>query len=144
VSSPLVLLAALRDGEADAARAALRALDAPFADVPGTHLVRVQVLQPPARRWRGRPRPYLLLAAEHDGPAEPWLAAAARELDAVLAHCAFWPGAADAAEVARWARERTVDVGFSVVATDATVEQIGAALRRQADVRRMIALGERP
>jgi hypothetical protein len=144
VSSPLVLLAALRDGEDDAARAALRALDVPFARVPGTHLVRVQVLQPPSRRWRRRPRPYLLLAAEHDGPVEPWLAAAARELEAVLAHCAFWPGAADAAEVARWARERTVAVGFSVLATGATVEQIGAALRRQAGVRRMIALGERP
>jgi hypothetical protein len=144
VSRPLVLLAALRDGEEEAARDALRALGEPFARVPGTHLVRVQVLQPPARRWRGRPRPYLLLAAEHDGAAEPWLAAAARELDAVLAHCAFWPGAADPAEVARWACERTVDVGFSVVATGATVDQIGAALRRQAEVRAMIAAGERP
>ena len=144
MSSPLVLLAALRDGEDEAARDALRALGAPFAGVPGTHLVRVQVLRPPARRWRGRPRPYLLLAAEHDGPAEPWLAAASRELDAVLAHCAFWPGAGDPAEVVRWAHERTVDVGFSVVATDATVEQIGAALSRQAGVRRMIAMGERP
>ena len=139
-----MLLAALRDGEDDAARAALRALGTPVRRVPGTHLVRVQVLEPPARRWRGRPRPYLLLAAEHDGPAEPWLAAAARELDAVLAHCAFWPGAGDPAEVVRWARERTVDVGFSVVATDATVEQIGAALSRQAGVRQMIAMGERP
>ena len=139
-----MLLAALRDGEDRAARDAMRALGTPFARVPGTHLARLQVLEPPARRWRGRPRPYLLLAAEHDGPAEPWLAAVARELDAVLAHCAFWPGAADPAEVARWARERTVDVGFSVVATDATVEQIGAALRRQAAVRRMIAMGERP
>ncbi len=144
MSSPLELLAALRDGEDDAARAALHALGTPFADVPGTHLVRVQVLRPPARRWRGRPRPYLLLAAEHDGPAEPWLAAAGRELDAVLAHCAFWPGADDPAEVVRWARERTVDVGFSVVATDATVERIGRALSRQAGVRQMIAMRERP
>ena len=144
MSSPLVLLAALRDGEDDAARAALRALGAPFAAVAGTHLVRVQVLVPPARRWRGRPRPYLLLAAEHDGPLEPWLSAAGRALDAVLAHCAFWPGTDDPAELVRWARERTVDVGFSVVATDATVEQIGAALNRQAGIRRMIELGERP
>ncbi len=144
MSSPLVLLAALRDGEDGAARAALRALGEPFAHVPGTHLARLQVLEPPARRWRRRPRPYLLLAAEYDGAAEPWLAAVASELDAVLAHCAFWPGADDPAEVWRWARERTLDVGFSVVATDATVEQIGAALRRQAGVRQMIAMGERP
>ncbi|MEP6954269.1 MAG: hypothetical protein ABI950_09445 [Solirubrobacteraceae bacterium] len=144
MSRPLVLLAALLDGEDAAARAALRALGEPFARVPGTHLVRVQVLQPPPRRWRGRPRPYLLLAAEHDGPPEPWLAAAGRELDTVLAHCAFWPGAGDPAEVARWALERRVDVGFSVVATDATVEEVGVALHRQAEVRRLIAEERRP
>jgi hypothetical protein len=144
VSRPLVLLAALRDGEEEAARAALLALGEPFARVPGTHLARVQVLRPPARRWRGRPRPYLLLAAEHDGAAEPWLATAARELDAVLAHCAFWPGAADPAEVLRWARERRVDVGFSVVATEATVGQVGAALERRAHVQRLIAEDRRP
>lgn len=139
-----MLLAGLRDGEDDAARAALHALDEPFARVPGTHLARLQVLQPPARRWRGRPRPYLLLAAEHDGAVELWLAAAAPELDAVLAHCAFWPGAGDPSEVLRWARERLVDVGFSVVATDATVAQVGAALERRDEVRRLIAQEGRP
>lgn len=144
MSSPLVLLAALRDGEDSAARAALRALGEPFAGVPGTHLARVQVLQPPARRWRGRPRPYLLLAAEHDGAPEPWLVAAGRELEAVLAHCAFWPGAGDPAELLRWARERLVAVGFSVVATDATVAEVGAALERQAGLTRMVADGRRP
>ncbi len=123
------MLAPLRAGEGDAARAAIAALDAPFARVPGTHLARLQVLRPPPRRFRGRTGHYVLLAADHDGPLEPWLAAAARELEPVLAHCAFFPGAADAAEVVRWARAREVRVGFSVVGSPhATVEEVGEAL----------------
>ena len=101
MSAPILVLAPLRDGEADATRAALAALHEPFARVPGTHLARVQVLRPPPRRFRGRTRHYLLLAADHDGPVEPWLAAAARELAPALAHCAFWPGADDPAEIVR-------------------------------------------
>jgi hypothetical protein len=129
VSAPIVVLAPLRGGEADAARAAIAALDEPFARVPGTHLARVQVLRPPPRRFRGRTRHYLLLAADHDGPPEPWLAAAGRELEPVLAHCAFWPGAGDPAQVVRWARARELQVGFSVVGSpNATVEEVGEAL----------------
>jgi hypothetical protein len=129
LSSPIVVLAPLRAGEEDAARAAIAALDEPFARVPGTHLARLQVLRPPPRRFRGRTRHYLLLAADHDGPVEPWLAAAGHELEPALAHCAFWPGAADAVEVVRWARAREVRVGFSVVGSPrATVEQVGEAL----------------
>ena len=119
MSSAFILLAPLRGGEAAAARAAIRALDQPFARVPGTHLARVQVLED------GR----LLLAADHDGPLEPWLLATARELDTVLAHCAFWPGADNPPEVVRWARDRLLPAGFSVVGSPhATVEQVGEAL----------------
>jgi hypothetical protein len=119
VSSAFILVAPLRGGEADAAREAIRTLDQPFARVPGTHLARVQVL--------GDRR--LLVAADHDGPLEPWLAAAAPELDSVLAHCAFWPGADNPAEVVSWARERSLPAGFSVVGSPhATVEQVGEAL----------------
>ena len=119
MSSALILLAPLRGGAADAARAAIAALDEPFAGVPGTHLARVQVLEDDR----------MLLAADHDGELEPWLIAAARELDAVLAHCAGWPGADDSAAVLRWARGRQLEAGFSVVAArNATVEEIGAAL----------------
>jgi len=129
VSAPILVLAPLRDGEADAARAAIAALDEPFARVPGTHLARVQVLRPPPRRFRGRTRHYLLLAADHDGLVEPWLAAAGRELAPALVHCAFWPGADDPAEVVRWARAREVHAGFSVVGSPhASVEEVGAAL----------------
>jgi len=129
VSAPILVLAPLRDGEADAARAAIAALDEPFARVPGTHLARVQVLRPPPRRFRGRTRHYLLLAADHDGLVEPWLAAAGRELAPVLVHCAFWPGADDPAEVVRWARARELHAGFSVVgAPHASVEEVGRAL----------------
>jgi hypothetical protein len=119
VSCAFILVAPLRGGEADAAREAIRALDQPFARVPGTHLARVQVLED--RR--------LLVAADHDGPLEPWLAAAARELDPVLAHCAFWPGADNPAEVVGWARKRSLPAGFSVVGSPhATVEEVGEAL----------------
>ena len=105
MSSAFILLAPLRGGEAEAARAAIRALDAPFARVPGTHLARVQVLEDE----------HLLLAADHDGPLEPWLLAAAGELDGVLAHCAFWPGADNPAEIVSWAGDRSLPAGFSVV-----------------------------
>ena len=136
MSAPILLLAPLREGEAAAAMAAIAALREPFADVPGTHLARLQVLRPPPRRFRGRTRHYLLLAADHDGPVESWLAAAARALAPALAHCAFWPGADDPAAVVRWARARELKTGFSVVGSPhATVEQVGAAL----DLRERVA-----
>lgn len=140
MSSPIVVLAPLRGGEADAARAAIATLDEPFARVPGTHLARVQVLRPPPRRFRGRTRHYLLLAADHDGPPEPWLAAAGRELEPALAHCAFWPGAGDPAEVVSWARARELRVGFSVVGSPhATVSEVREALELRARLSRFAA-----
>lgn len=139
MSRPLILLAALRAGEDVAAEAAIAALGEPFTRIDGTHLARVQVLRPPGRRWRGRPRPYLLVAAEHDGPPEPWLAALAHELDPVLVHCAFWPGPANPAEVVRWAAARTVAAGFSVLSSDATVAEIGRALELRRAVFDLVA-----
>jgi hypothetical protein len=129
MSTPILVLAPLREGEAAAAIAAIATLRQPFADVPGTHLARLQVLRPPPRRFRGRTRHYLLLAADHDGPVEPWLAAAARALEPALAHCAFWPGADDPAAVVRWAQARELKAGFSVVGSPhATVDEVGDAL----------------
>jgi hypothetical protein len=119
VSAAFILLAQLRGGEADATRAAIAALDEPFRHVPGTHLARVQVLEDRQ----------LLVAADYDGELEPWLTAAARQLDSVLAHCAFWPGADKPADVVAWAGERSFPAGFSIVgAPYATVEEIGEAL----------------
>src|SRR3954447_25810060 len=74
----LVLLARVRAGEADAARAAIearweRADRSPFAAVPGTHLARLQVLTPPARRGRRGARECVLLSADVDAPLAPWL-----------------------------------------------------------------------
>jgi hypothetical protein len=140
MSAAIVVLAPVRGGEADAAREAIAALDKPFARVPGTHMARVQVLRPPARRFHDRARDYVLLAADHDGPAALWLVAAAPELDAVLSHCAFWPGPDDPAEVVRWARAREVRVGFSIVGSpEATVEDVDTALKLHARLGRFAA-----
>src|SRR3954449_4267069 len=120
----LVLLARVRAGEADAARAAIeahweRADRSPFAAVPGTHLARLQVLRPPARRGRRGARECVLLSADVDAPLAPWLerfrATAAEPLDAVLGHCAFYPGAADPAAFRRWVAANRLPVGFSVI-----------------------------
>jgi hypothetical protein len=133
VSAALILLAQLRGGEAAAARAAIDALDEPFRAVPGTHLARVQVLEDRE----------LLLAADYDGRLEPWLMAAAGQLDSVLSHCAFWPGADKPAEVVEWARERSFPAGFSVVgAPSATVEEIGHALSLRERLRHFAAASE--
>jgi hypothetical protein len=146
----LILLARVRDGEADAARAAIAAHweDAecsPFAAAPGTHLARLQVLKPPARRGRRGARECVLLAADVDAPLAPWLArfraAAAAPLDAVLGHCAFYPGAAEPAAFARWVAANRVPVGFSVIGSpDATLAEVGAALELRA---RLGAFAER-
>ncbi|HEX7299262.1 MAG TPA: hypothetical protein VF257_09650 [Solirubrobacteraceae bacterium] len=143
MTQPLVVLAPLRGGEADAARGAIAALHEPFARVPGTHMARLQVLRPRARRFRGRTRHYVLLVAEHDGAAAPWLAAAARELDAVLSHCAFWPGPDDPAEVVSWAQARELRVGFSIAGSPgATVEEVGEALALRERLGRFAAHSE--
>jgi hypothetical protein len=146
----LVLLARLRAGEADAAREAIdehwkHAPHSPFADVPGTHLARLQMLRPPARRGRRGARECVLLAADVDAPLAAWLerlrAAAADPLDAVLGHCAFYPGAADPAAFGRWVGANRLPVGFSVIGSpDATLAEVGAAL----DLRRRLgAFAER-
>jgi len=134
----LVLLARVRAGEADAARAAIeahweRADRSPFAAVGGTHLARLQVLTPPAKRGRRGTRECVLLSADVDAPLAPWLerfrAAAAVPLDAVLGHCAFYPGASDPAAFRRWVERNRLPVGFSVIGSpDATLAEVGAAL----------------
>ena len=136
----LVVLARVRTGEADAARAAIAAhwpaAASPFALVAGTHLARLQVLTPPARRLRGRrrtPAEHVLLAADADAPAAAWLArlraAAPGPLDAVLGHCAFYPGTREPAAFTRWIAANRLDVGFSVIGSPgATTADVRAAL----------------
>ena len=147
----LTLLAPLRVGAADAARAAVTALGAgdgsPFADVPGTHLVRVQVVHPPARRFRGSPGDYLLLAADVDAPLRRWLREACLtipgELDAVLSTCAFWPGAARLALVERWVERHRLPVGFSVIGSpQAPVARVREALALRERLRTLAADAE--
>jgi hypothetical protein len=130
VSAAFILLAPLRGGEVDATRTAIAALDEPFAEVPGTHLARVQVLEDGD----------LLLAADYDGALEPWLVAMAGKLATVLEHCSFWPGLDNPAEIVEWARERSFPAGFSVVGSPhATVEQVRDALDLRDSVARFAA-----
>lgn len=134
----LVMLARVRAGEADDARASIEAhwedvARSPFAAVPGTHLARLQVLTPPAKRGRRGTRECVLLAADVDAPLASWLdrfrVAAAGSLDAVLGHCAFYPGASDPAAFRRWVQANRLPVGFSVIGSpDATLAEVGAAL----------------
>jgi hypothetical protein len=136
----LVVLARVRAGEGGAARDAIAAHwnagESPFARVPRTHLARLQVLRPPGRRLRrGRraPQDHVLLAADVDAPLGPWLetlrAAAARELDAVLGHCAFYPGADEPSVFARWVAANRLMVGFSVIGSpDARLSEVDEAL----------------
>jgi hypothetical protein len=130
----LVLLARVRAGEAAAARAAIaehweRLPRSPFAAAGGTHLARLQVLEPPGRGSRE----CVLLAADVDAPLAAWLerfrAVAAAALDAVLGHCAFYPGASDPAAFRRWVAGNRLPVGFSVIGSpDARLVDVGAAL----------------
>jgi hypothetical protein len=130
----LVLLARVRAGETDAARAAIaeqweRPRSSPFAAAPGTHLARLQVLEPPGRGSRE----CVLLAADVDAPVTAWLerfrVVAATALDAVLGHCAFYPGASNPAAFRRWVAANRLPVGFSVIGSpDATLAEVGAAL----------------
>ena len=133
----LVMIARVREGEVDAARAAIAAHwpagESPFAAVGGTHLARLQVLRPPARRRRRAPAAHVLLAADVDGAPWAWVerlrAAAGAPLDAVLGHCAFYPGSAEPAAFARFVAANQVRVGFSVIGSPgATVEEVGEAL----------------
>src|SRR3954453_16089069 len=140
----LVLLARVRAGGGAAARGAIgehgeRANRSPFAAVGGTHLARLQVLTPPAKRGRRGTRECVLLSADVDAPLAPWLerfrAAAAAPLDAVLGHCAFYPGASDPAAFRRWVERNRLPVGFSVTGSpDATVADVDAALELRAQL----------
>jgi hypothetical protein len=132
----LVVLARVRSGEAEAARAAIdvhwNSGESPFAAVPGTHLGRLQLLTPPARRGRRRTRECVLLAADADAPLDAWLerlrTGAGAALDAVLRHCAFYPGAAEPAVFARWIAANRLEVGFSVVGSDTPLVEVTEAL----------------
>ena len=140
------MLAPLREGEADAARAAIAALDEPFARVPGTHLARVQVLRPPPRRFRGRTRHYVLLAADHDGPGR---AVAGRRRRASSRR--RWPTARSGPGPTTRPRScagrgrASCGAGFSVVGSPhASVEEVGAALALRERVAALAAQTDGP
>jgi hypothetical protein len=141
-TAALVVIARVRAGEEEEARDAIRAWwdpgDSPFAAVEGTHLARLQVLRPPRRRPRDAAA-HVLLAADVDAPLWPWVerlrAGAGPQLDAVLGHCAFYPGSAEPAPFARFVAANRVEVGFSVIGSPgATTADVAAALALRDEV----------
>jgi hypothetical protein len=148
----LLVLARVRAGEAGDAREAIKAhwpKDAsPFAAAGGTHLARIQVLTPPARSRRRAPAEHLLLAADVDAPLDAWIerlrTAAPGPLDAVLGHCAFYPGAAEPAAFARWIAANRLSIGFSVVGSPgASLAEVAAALDLRAEIGAFAEAGQR-
>jgi hypothetical protein len=111
----------------------------PFAKVPGTHFVRLVVMDDvvfvgyPARDEHLKSQ-YLICTADFDGPLDPYLQTLARtiptELDAIWNHCVGYPGATDPAKFAEYMKKCQIETAlyFSDV-NDRTLEQTLKALR---------------
>ena len=141
------MLARVRTGEADAARAAIAA-HWPAARQPvrarpgGTHLARLQVLTPPARRLRGRrrtPAEHVLLAADVDAPPPPGSSACAPpppgRSTPSSATAPSTPAPREPAAFARWVAANRLEVGFSVIGSPgATSAEVRAALDLRAEI----------
>lgn len=135
----LTVLARVRDGAAEQARAAAQSWNelapSPFARLPGVHLGRVQLIPQLERHVRKafEDGSFLLLSLDHDGDLDPLLdamsAQLAPELDALLGCCDDWPGAADRVAVRRWMRDRRAVRGVELIAyPKATVEHVLQAI----------------
>ena len=110
----------------------------PFAKVPGTHFVRLVVMDDvvfvgyPARDEHLKSQ-YLICTMDFDGPLDPYLQTLARaipaELDAVWKHCVGYPGAADPRKFAEYMKKCQIETTlyFSDV-NDRTLEQTLKAL----------------
>lgn len=110
----------------------------PFAKVPGTHFVRLVVMDDvvfvgyPARDDHLKSQ-YLICTMDFDGPLEPYLQTLARtipaELNAIWKHCVGYPGAADTGKFAEYMKKCQVETTlyFSDV-NDRTLDQTLKAL----------------
>ena len=157
----VTILARVADGRAAELRTVLARAGAPFADVPGTHVVRLVVIEhavpqtrPAVWGWKARlldlvvhagrpprpddvPHPYVLLTATVDGPLERFFAgmcALGKEADEIWEHCVGYPGTEDEAAFARFFAERSLPADYTFGgAPEGTVAELqdAAALRRR-------------
>ncbi len=142
----LVVMAPLRAGGEQAARAALASLPdgraSPFARIGSTHFCRLLVV-PALLDGDGEPagdgRAYLLFTADFDGPLAQWAETVAREigadLDRVLEHCEGYPGSGELRAFLDFISEHRVPVGFSVLSYRAGVGRIRASLALRRELR---------
>jgi hypothetical protein len=113
----------------------------PFAGVPGTHAVRLAVLDSFGSRAQSprRLHPALLsISALVDGPVTYWLRSMGAVLqdggDSIWAHCSGWPGPGPAV-TARWLLGFEIRTHECIIAHPAaTADQIVDALRQQRDL----------
>ena len=157
----VTVLARVADGRAAELRKTLREAGTPFARVPGTHVVRLVVVEhalaqtrPAVWGWKARlldlvvhagrpprpddvPHPYVLLTATVDGPQERFFAgmrALGAEADEIWDHCVDYPGSEDEAAFVRFFRERSLPADYTFGgAPEGTVAELrdAAALRRR-------------
>lgn len=150
MSEAFLALVPIRPGAAPALRQRLEAFDpervgaSPFAAVPGTHVVRLSVIETVGARDAGHRHltPALLsFSGLVDGSLDAWLLTMATTLgpvgDALWADCSGWPGPGPAV-TARWMATFRQRMHTCVIAHDQpTVEEIRLALDRQRKLREL-------
>ncbi|MEV4704217.1 hypothetical protein [Actinoplanes sp. NPDC049316] len=157
----VTVLARIADDRVEALRKTLREADAPFAHVPGAHVVRLVVVEdvvaqtrPTVWGWKARlldlvvhagrgpqpdrlPHPYVLLTATVDGPQERFFAgmrALGPQADAIWEHCAGYPGSERAADFVRFFTQRSLPADYTFAgAPEGTVRELrdAVAMRRR-------------
>jgi hypothetical protein len=148
MSEAFTALVPVRPGDEPALRRRLATLDpdgagtGPFASVPGTHVVRLSVVDTFGARSEGHRRLHpalLMISSLVDGPVEDWLRTMAATLgttgDALWAHCSGWPGPGPAS-TARWLAAFRLRMHICLVGhPDPTVAEMERALDRQRRLR---------
>lgn len=150
MSEAFIALVPIRPGDEPSLRQTLEAFDperigaSPFAAVPGTHVVRLAVIETFGARNEGHRRlhPALLsFSVLVDGPVDAWLRSMGATLgptgDALWAHCSGWPGPGPAA-TGRWLLSFRLRMHTYVIGhPEPTVDDVTLALRRQRSLREL-------
>jgi hypothetical protein len=150
----LIVLLPVLPGRGETLRAALEALPegeaSMFARAGGTHFGRwtfVPALTGPGNTPLPEGGSYLLMCADFDASVAEWTSALCRsarpELDAVLSHCAGYPGTEDPAAWTSYLVAHAAPRGFTVAGYRATVTEVREALRLRSALRSLVVRGAR-